>query len=108
MTTADAAVQLLAKALATDDGKQRAAAVGKRYELRFVGDGERRFTMDLAAGTPSIVEGASAGACSLGVNADDVEDLLHKRTTLGALFSTGRLRVFGNVGDAMKLEALFT
>ena len=100
----DDAIAALRAALGGDEAKKRAAGVGKRYELRFVGDA-RRFTLDLT--TASVSEGAADGACGLGIVADDVPDLLAKRTTMSALFSAGRLRVFGNVGDAMKLASVF-
>jgi alkyl sulfatase BDS1-like metallo-beta-lactamase superfamily hydrolase len=81
-----------------------AADVDRAYELRFVGD-ERRFSLTLSEGGAAVQQGpAAAGACPLGLHVDDLADLLDGRTTLSALFSSGRLRVFGDVADAMRLE----
>ena len=37
----------------------------------------------------------------------EVWDLIERKIQLEALFSTGRLRVFGNVGDAMRLHPFY-
>lgn len=81
-----------------------ATRVDRTYELRFVGD-TRRFTFVLGESGVRITAGAAPdGACGLGWHVEDLEDLLQGRVTLATLFSSRRLRVFGNVGDAMRLE----
>jgi hypothetical protein len=82
-------------------------AVGRVYELRLVGL-PQRYTLDLTGSTPAVREGAADGpSCGLGMTVADLEDLLAGKVRLQALFTAGTLRVFGNVGDAMRLEALF-
>jgi alkyl sulfatase BDS1-like metallo-beta-lactamase superfamily hydrolase len=84
----------------------KAAGVDRTYELRFVGHDDR-YTLTFAEGGVTAAAGEGPdGSCRLGVHPEDIEDLLDGKVTLSTLFSSRRLRVFGNVGDAMRLEAV--
>ncbi len=103
MKSVDAAVERLRAAF----DPARAAAIARVFDVRFVGDA-RHFVLDLAATPPTLVEGtAPPGSPSIGIHPDDVDDLIAKRTTPRALFSTGRLRVFSGMAEAMLLDGLF-
>jgi hypothetical protein len=101
-------VQSVISRLQSELDPDKAAAVDRTYELRFVGD-ERRFTLALDEGGVQVKDGpAPAGACGLGFHPEDIDSLLDGTTTLSALFSARRMRVFGNVGDAMRLEQVLS
>ena len=84
-----------------------AQAISGSYELRFVGEDLRGY-LDFNGAAPWVSTTTPSGKyCSLGLHLEDLADLLEGRVNLKVLFSTGRLRVFGDVGEAMKLENLF-
>jgi len=84
------------------------ASIDRAFELRFVGD-PGKWGLDLREEAPSVTPSARPAdpVCGLGLPVDDLEQLLEGRVTMGVLFQSGRLRVFDDIGDAMKLEALF-
>jgi len=85
-----------------------AAKINCAYELRFVGE-EQRWYLDFRRSENFLSTESSDGEfCSLGLKLQDLEDLIEARVTLAVLFSTGQLRVFGDIGEAMKLEILFS
>ncbi|MBK7861002.1 MAG: SCP2 sterol-binding domain-containing protein [Archangiaceae bacterium] len=84
-----------------------AKSIGRAYELRLVGQDERVY-LDLTGAADPMPAAAPAGkVCSVGFVEDDLQALLDGTTQLKTLFMATRFRVFGDVGDAMKLEALF-
>ena len=82
--------------------------IDRAYELRFVGE-DRRWWLDLRADAPTLAPSArpSGAVCGIGLPAEDLEQLLDGQASLGLLFHTGRLRVFDDIGDAMRLERVF-
>lgn len=85
---------------------EKAAGVDRTYELRFVGHDDRYTVAFNDAGVKATAGEGPEGSCRLGVHPEDIADLLDGKVTLSTLFSSRRLRVFGNVGDAMRLEAV--
>ena len=82
-----------------------AAKINCAYELRFVGE-EQRWYLDFRRSENFLSTESSDGEfCSLALKLQDLEEA---RVTLAVLFSTGQLRVFGDIGEAMKLEILFS
>ena len=100
-------LQELLQRLETRIDPEIAHAISTSYELRFVGEAQRWY-LDLTGSAPWVSSSEPAGKyCSLGFHIEDLADLLEARVNLRVLFSSGRLRVFGDVGEAMKLEKLF-
>lgn len=86
---------------------EAAEAVNRAFELRFAGD-ERRWYLDLTRTEDFLsTERPEGDVCGLGVHVEDLRDLLDGNASLSQLFSVGRLRVFDNIGDAMRLERVF-
>jgi hypothetical protein len=85
-----------------------AAQVGRAYELRLVGQSERVYLDLTGVADPMPPKPPPGPVCSLGLHEDDLAALLDGTTQLKALFMATRFRVFGDVGDAMRLDALFT
>lgn len=87
---------------------EKAKAIGRKYELRLAGQNERIW-LDLTGGSdPMPAQAPSGPLCSVGLSEDDLASLLDGKTQLKALFMATRFRVFSDVGDAMRLEALFS
>ena len=106
MSDVDRAIAALREHLAAGD-PAALGDVGGLYELRFVGD-ERRFHLALREGDVELRAASGEVAPSrLGLHAEDLLDLIAGRVTLAALFQSGRLRVFTDIGQAMRLERLF-
>jgi hypothetical protein len=100
--------KLMTRLLAHAEAKDH-ARINRVFEIRFVGD-ERSWVLDLTAKQASMLPGpaaAATGVCGLGFHPEDLEALLNGEAKLKILFMNGRMRVFGNVADAMKLEAMF-
>ena len=100
-------VETLVRILGDRIDADTAEAVGRAYELRFAGL-EERWYLDLTRSADFVsAERPEGDVCSLGLHVEDLRDLVEGRALMSQLFSVGRLRVFGNIGDAMKLEAVF-
>ena len=102
-----ASVRALLERLADGIDEETAAKVDRCYELRFVGK-EERWYLDLRRPKGFLSRKRPDGAlCSLGMHVEDLDALLEGAASLSSLFSTMRLRVFDDIGDAMRLEAVF-
>jgi hypothetical protein len=85
-----------------------AKAVGRAYELNVAGQSERVYLDLTGAADPMPAQAPAGRVCGVGLTEDDLSALLDGTTNLKTLFMATRFRVFGDVGDAMRLEALFT
>ena len=105
---AESVEQLLRKLEAQIDAAG-AEAINCAYELRFVGE-EQRWYLDLRQSQDylSTRPPDDGEFCSLGLPVADLSDLVEGRVSLKVLFSSGSLRVFGDIAQAMKLESLFS
>jgi putative sterol carrier protein len=82
-----------------------AREVGAVYRLSLEGEGGGRWIIDLKD-DPGVREGPGEADCGLSMAASDYVDLVEGRATAQLLFFTGKLRVDGDMGLAVRLQKL--
>jgi putative sterol carrier protein len=82
-----------------------AAEIGAVFKFVLTGEGGGTFLWRLDA-NPSITEGDGEAACTIVMTADDYVAMREGRANAQELFFAQRLRVEGDLGLAMKLQAL--
>ena len=98
--------EVLARLQAQID-KERAQEVDRVYELRFVGL-EKRWYLDLTRESRFVQDTApQAAICKLGLHLEDLDALLEGTASMKGLLASGRLRIFGDLADGMRLSKLF-
>ena len=81
-----------------------AAKVGVVYGFKV---GDKRYTLDLKNGAGSVAAGEGAAECTLELAEADFLDLTQGKADPMKLFTTGKLKISGNVMASQKLQALF-
>jgi putative sterol carrier protein len=100
------AAEKMAEVKARLEGNPEAAgALGASYKLVVTGSGGGTWLMCLR-GTVSVSEQDGEADCLLELDADDLVGLLEGRTSAQQLFFSGKLKVEGDVGMAVRLEQL--
>ncbi len=82
-----------------------AAEIGAVYKFVLTGEGGGTYLFRLEA-TPSVTAGDGAAACTIVMSAEDYVAMRERRVTAQELFFSERLKVEGDLGLAMKLQAL--
>jgi putative sterol carrier protein len=103
MTTAKEKMADLGRRLS--ERKAQATAVGGVFRFDLTGDGGGLFVMNLKDDV-GVTEGDGVAPCTIRMSASDFVDLFEGRTTGQALFFGQRLTVEGDMGMALKLQAL--
>jgi putative sterol carrier protein len=71
-------------------------------------DGAGQWTVAVDDGRVSVTEGASADAdCTITSSAENFERIVARELNPTSAFMTGKLKVKGDMGAAMKLQKLF-
>jgi len=79
--------------------------VGAIYKFVLDGDGGGTWLLDLKSAL-TVTKGDGVAACTVTMTAADFVDLFEGRASGQALFFTGKLKVDGDMGLALKLETL--
>jgi putative sterol carrier protein len=103
MTTAREKMSVFGQKLA--ERKAQAAAIGGVFRFDLQGEGGGLFIMNLKDDV-GVTEGDGAAPCTIRLTATDFVDLFEGRASGQALFMSGRLKVEGDMGMALKLQAL--
>ncbi|HAA54279.1 MAG TPA: sterol-binding protein [Myxococcales bacterium] len=70
-----------------------------------LGDDAGDWTLRIADGKGSVEEGAAEdGTCTINVSAENFVNMVSKKANPQMLFMTGKLKVTGNMGQALKLQ----
>ena len=85
--------------------KEKAAAIGAVYKFVLAGDGGGTWVMNLKD-NPGVTEGEGDAACTIKMAANDYVDMLEGRANGQQLFFSGKLKIEGDMGLAMKLQKL--
>jgi putative sterol carrier protein len=80
-------------------------SVGAVYRFILEGDGGGTWLVDLKSG-PAVTSGDGPAACTVRMASTDFVDLFEGRANGQALFFTGKLKVEGDMGLALKLKSL--
>ncbi|BCJ85547.1 SCP2 sterol-binding domain-containing protein [Effusibacillus dendaii] len=77
------------------------------YQYDLSGNEAGIYQLHLSDGTAKVENGAPAeAACVFEMSVDNVKDFLLGNLNGTAAFMTGKLKIKGNIGEALKLESL--
>ncbi len=85
--------------------KDQASSIGAVYKFVLDGDGGGTFIMNLKD-NPGVTEGDGTAQCTIKMAAKDYVDMVEGRANGQQLFFTGKLKIEGDMGLAMKLQKL--
>jgi putative sterol carrier protein len=100
MTTAQEKMELAKDRLSTN--ADRLKTIGAVYKFVLEGEGGGTWIANFRD-TPSIETGDGEAECTIIMNAQDYVDMVEGRANPQQLFFTGKLKVEGDMGLAMKL-----
>lgn len=79
------------------------------YQFDLTGEDGGVYQLHLSGGTAKVQEGAEAAAvCTIQMDAKDFKDMLLGNLNATSAFMTGKLKVKGDLGQAMKLQSLLS
>ncbi len=87
------------------ENTEQAKAIGATYKFALDGDGGGTWVMDLKD-NPGVTEGDGEAMCTIKMAASDYVDMVEGRANGQQLFFTGKLKIEGDMGLAMKLQKL--
>jgi putative sterol carrier protein len=70
-------------------------------------DGAGKWTVDVNDGKLNVTEGGDQADCTISVSEDNFEQLISGDLNPTTAYMTGKLKVKGDMGAAMKLQKLF-
>ena len=85
--------------------KELLSSIGAVYKFALEGDDGSTYLVDLKQAL-TVTEADGPAACTIRMTATDFADLFEGRANGQALFFGGKLRVEGDMGLALKLQAL--
>lgn len=88
-----------------EENKAKASTHGAVYKFVLDGDGGGTFMMHLTD-NPGVTEADGAAQCTIKMAANDFVDMVEGRADARQLFFSGKLRVEGDMGLAMKLKKI--
>jgi len=83
------------------------AGLNASYQFDLSGEGGGTFFINVADGKIEVGEGAAESpGCTVSMSASDFADMVEGRLNPTAAFMSGKLKIKGDMGLAMKLQAL--
>jgi putative sterol carrier protein len=80
---------------------------GMNASYLFVIDGAGRWTVDVDDGAVKVTEGGEAADCTISATEETFERIIDGELNPTSAYMTGKLKVKGDMGAAMKLQKLF-
>lgn len=87
------------------ENKEQAKQIGAVYKFVLDGDGGGTWVMNLKD-DPGVKEGDGEAQCTIKMAAKDYVDMVEGKANGQQLFFTGKLKIEGDMGLAMKLQKL--
>ena len=84
---------------------EAARQIGATYKFMLAGEGGGTWVMNLQEDV-KVEEGDGEAQCTIKMQGSDFVDLLEGRASAQQLFFSGRLRIEGDMGLAMRLQKL--
>jgi putative sterol carrier protein len=88
-----------------EEHKDAAKQIGATYKFVLDGDGGGTWVMNLKD-DPGVTEGDSDAQCTIKMAASDYVDMIEGKANGQQLFFSGKLKIEGDMGLAMKLQKL--
>ena len=89
-----------------DEDPSKAKSVNGIYKFVVTGDGGGTWIVDLKADTPVVKEEDGDAQCTITVSSDDFIKIVNKELNAQMAFMTGKLKIQGHMGLAMKLNQI--
>jgi putative sterol carrier protein len=84
---------------------ERIAGVNNTYVFEIEGAGT--WTVALADGSLTVTEGAGEGDCTISASEENFQKIVAGEQNPTTAYMTGKLKIKGDMGAAMKLQKLF-
>lgn len=85
----------------------KAKSINAIYEFVISGDQDETWTIDLTKPSDFVYEGTSGKAnCTVTIKTSDLADIVDKKLNPQMAFMTGKLKVKGDMGLALKLGTI--
>ena len=89
-----------------DEDPSKGKAVNGVYKFVITGEGGGTWLVDLKADPPVVKEEDGDAQCTITVSADDFIKIVNKELNSQMAFMTGKLKIQGDMGLAMKLNQI--
>jgi putative sterol carrier protein len=100
-----ASVQEFFEGLPGRVSQERIAGVNNTYVFEIEGAGT--WTVALADGALTVTEGAGEGDCTISASEENFQKIIAGEQNPTTAYMTGKLKIKGDMGAAMKLQKLF-
>ncbi len=86
-----------------EEDPAKAKSVNGVYKFIITGDEESTWIVDLKSDPPVVKEGDGDAQCTITVSTEDFLKIVNKELNAQMAFMTGKLKIQGDMGLAMKL-----